>query len=296
MLRETLPKPIKIQTRLSEHLPRIHADPNQLHQALLNLAVNARDAMADRGVLTLGTDVVTGQTLRAKFPEAAGRRYVELCVADTGAGMDGETRRRIFEPFFTTKGSKGQGLGLAVVYGIVNAHRGWIDLETEKGKGTTFRLYIEAPETDVAEESSSSPESRRRDPRHVASSEKATGGRRTLLVVEDEEMLLQPIRDLLEENGYEVLTALDGKQAVERHAEHADRIDLVLLDLGLPRLGGWQAYLEMRGKNPGLRCIVASGNLGAEQRAAMMKAGVQVSVRKPYTGPQLLAAVRAALN
>ena len=105
--------------------------------------------MPQGGVLTLGTDLVTGETLRRKFPEASGRRYVELCVADTGKGMDDETRRRIFEPFFTTKGANGQGLGLAVVYGIVNAQRGWIDLETEAAKGTTFRLYIEVPDEDA---------------------------------------------------------------------------------------------------------------------------------------------------
>jgi two-component system cell cycle sensor histidine kinase/response regulator CckA len=295
MLRETFPKQVKISTKLTDHVPPIHADPNQIHQALLNLAVNARDAMPQGGVLTLGTDVVTGETLRAKFPEASGRRYVELCVADTGDGMDAETRRRIFEPFFSTKGTKGQGLGLAVVYGIVNAHRGWIDLETEKGKGTTFRLYIEVPDEESLE---SRPERRspRKDARQVTAPRRSAGVRRTLLVVEDEEMLLNPIRDLLEENGFDVLTAIDGKEAVQRHAQNADRIDLVLLDLGLPRLGGWQAYLAMREKNPDLRCIVASGNLDAEQRAAMMKAGVQVSVRKPYTGPQLLAAVRAALG
>ena len=298
MLHETFPKQIKVQIKLSEHLPRIHADPNQLHQALLNLAVNARDAMPNGGVLTLGTDVVTGETLRAKFPEASGRRYVELCVADTGDGMDGDTRRRIFEPFFSTKGAKGQGLGLAVVYGIVNAHRGWIDLETEVGKGTTFRLYIEVPDGDVADSSGTTGErkARRKDSRQVTASAKKAGERRTLLVVEDEEMLLNPIRDMLEENGYEVLTAADGHAAVALHADNAGRIDLVLLDLGLPRLGGWQAYLEMRKANPSLRCIVASGNLDAEQRAAMKKEGVDATVRKPYSSSQILQAVLTALD
>jgi PAS domain S-box-containing protein len=297
MLRETFPKQVKVATKLAHELPRLHADPNQLHQALLNLAVNARDAMTGGGVLTLGTDVVTGETLRAKFPEASGDLYVELCVADTGSGMDTETRRRIFEPFFTTKGAKGQGLGLAVVYGIVNSHRGWIDLETDAGKGTTFRLYFEVDEDieDRAPAASDVP-SRRKDARQITALATARSRGRTILVVEDEEMLLSPIRDLLEENGYEVLTASDGKEAVARHREHVGRIDLVLLDLGLPRLGGWQAYLEMRKANPKLRCIVASGNLDAEQRAAMMKAGVQASVRKPYTGPQILKAVQTILN
>ena len=299
MLRETFPKQIKVSTKLTHELPSIHADANQLHQALLNLAVNARDAMPQGGVLTLGTSVVTGETLRAKFPEASGGRYVELCVADTGAGMDLETRRRVFEPFFTTKGSRGQGLGLAVVYGVVNSHRGWIDLESEPGKGTTFRLYVEVPDGESASPARPSvgvPATRRRDSRHVTNPAPAEPGTRTILLVEDEEMLLNPIRDLLEENGYRVLTALDGREAVRQHARHTDQIDVVLLDLSLPRLGGWQAFLEMRELSPGLRCIVASGNLDVEQRKAMMKAGVQASIRKPYTGAEILKAVQTVLS
>jgi PAS domain S-box-containing protein len=297
MLRETFPKEVKVATKLRDELPLIHSDPNQLHQALLNLAVNARDAMPQGGVLTLGTDLVTGETLRRKFPEASGRRYVELCVADTGKGMDDETRRRIFEPFFTTKGPDGQGLGLAVVYGIVNAQRGWIDLETETAKGTTFRLYIDVPDVG-APDAAETPgrDARRKDSRQVTVSAKNTGERRTLLVVEDEEMLLNPIRDLLEENGFEVLTAADGREAVACYAQNAGRIDLVLLDLGLPRLGGWQAYLQMRKANPALRCIIASGNLDAEQRAAMQKEGVDATVRKPYTSSQILQAVLTTLG
>ena len=296
MLRETFPKQVKVQTKLAEKLPKVRADPNQLHQALLNLAVNARDAMPQGGVLTLGTDAVTGDTLQAKFPEATAPRYVELCVADTGAGMDAETRRRIFEPFFTTKGAKGQGLGLAVVYGIVNAHRGWIDLESEAGKGTTFRLYFAVSEPAEVAAGGAPAEGRRKEPRRVTApaTGKASerGTKRVLLFVEDEEMLLRPVRELLEENGYEVLTALDGVEAVRCFEQNADRISAVLLDLGLPRLGGWQAFLKMRERDPSLRCIVASGNLDAEQRSAMEKAGVHASVRKPYSGAQILKVVR----
>ncbi|MGE5414051.1 MAG: PAS domain S-box protein [Syntrophomonadaceae bacterium] len=296
MLRETFPKPLKVQTKLAEKVPKIHADPNQLHQALLNLAVNARDAMPEGGVLTLGTDSVTGETLRAKFPEAAAERYVELCVADTGGGMDAETRRRIFEPFFTTKGAKGQGLGLAVVYGIVNAHRGWIDLESEAGKGTTFRLYFAVSEPEVAVAGGTTGAGRRKEPRQLTASSKPKAPGGVLLVVEDEEMLLRPVRELLEENGYEVLTALDGVEAVRCFEANAGRISAVLLDLGLPRLGGWQAFLKMRERDPTLRCIVASGNLDPEQRIAMEKAGVQASVRKPYSSAQILKVVREALS
>ena len=232
MLRETLPKQVRVSTKLAEEVPRIHADPNQLHQAILNLAVNARDAMPQGGVLTLGTDVVSGETLRNKFPEAPDGTYVELCVSDTGAGMDVDTRRRIFEPFFTTKGTKGQGLGLAVVYGIVNSHRGYVDVESEVGKGTTFRIYIEVPELQPGVDDVASRARRKSSRRPTAAVKPITGERPTILLVEDEETLLAPIREFLEEEGFEVLTALDGVAAVRVHAENADRIQAVLLDLG----------------------------------------------------------------
>ena len=296
MLRETLPKQVRVATRLAEEVPRVHADPNQLHQAVLNLAVNARDAMPEGGVLTLGTDVVSGETLRNKFPEAPDGTYVELCVADTGSGMDSETRRRIFEPFFTTKGTKGQGLGLAVVYGIVNSHRGYVDVESEVGKGTTFRIYLEVPELPLGVAETRSPARRKSSRRPTAPAGAGSGARPTILLVEDEEALLGPIREFLEEEGFEVLTAVDGVAAVNVHAENVERIQAVLLDLGLPRLGGWEAFRKMRERDPNLRCIIASGNIEPEQRSAMEEAGVQASVRKPYGTSEILRVVRSVLE
>jgi two-component system CheB/CheR fusion protein len=301
MLRETLPKQTRVTTKLDEGLPRIHADPNQIHQAVLNLAVNARDAMPDGGTLTIGTDDVAVDVVRRKFPEVDGKRYVEICVADTGTGMDEETRRRIFEPFFSTKGSGGQGLGLAVVYGIVNGHRGVVDLESEPGKGTTFRLYF--PAMDGVGRASKDPESGETRRAPVPKDQRASDRVRmdstaaqTLLLVEDEEALLSPIQTILEEEGYSVLTASDGLEAVQKHAENAERIAAVLLDLSLPRLGGWQAFLKMRERNPQLRCVVASGNIGPEQRDAMRKQGVNVSIRKPYGSEEMLSALRKVLT
>jgi len=296
MLRETFPKQVRVSTKLAEEVPRVHADPNQLHQAVLNLAMNARDAMTQGGVLTLGTDVVSAETLRAKFPEAPDGSYAELCVADTGVGMDVDTRQRIFEPFFTTKGAKGQGLGLAVVYGIVNSHRGYVDVESEVGKGTTFRIYIQVPEGIANLADVASPARRKSSRRSTAPAKDASGKHATILFVEDEETLLSPIREFLEEEGFEVLTAVDGAQAVKVHAENADRIEVVLLDLGLPRLGGWEAFLRMRERQPGLRCIVASGDIATDQRGAMEAAGVRASVRKPYGMSEILRVVRNVLD
>jgi CheY-like chemotaxis protein len=298
MLRETFPRQIKVQTKLADNVPPIHADPNQLHQAILNLAFNARDAMPQGGVLTLGTDAVPGETVRTKFPEASAELYVEVCVNDNGEGMDAATRRRIFEPFFTTKGAKGQGLGHAVVYGNVNAHRGWIDLESESGKGTTFRLYfaVSGPPGPGGGTRAEGRKEKRQLTAPGKQKEKIKADGRVLLFVEDEEMLLAPVRSLLEENGYEVLTARDGLEAVRCFDQNAERISAVLLDLGLPRLGGWQAFLKMRERDPDVRCIVASGNLDVEQRSQMAKEGVHASVRKPYTGAQILKVVRSVVN
>jgi two-component system cell cycle sensor histidine kinase/response regulator CckA len=303
MLRETFPKQIRVSTKLSSEVPRIHADPNQVHQAVLNLAVNARDAMPDGGTLTLGTSSADGEDLQKRFPDAKAKQFVELCVADTGSGMDEDTRGRIFEPFFSTKGSGGQGLGLAVVYGIVNSHGGAIELDSEEGKGTTFRLFF--PALDGSEQTASDPDSgetrrRKSDSDELRASERirigeASEGAPTLLLVEDEESLLAPIQTLLEEEGYCVLTAADGVEAVETHARNADKIAAVLLDLSLPRLGGWQAFLKMRERDPQLRCIVASGNIDPEQRAAMKQQGVNVSIRKPYGSSEMLRAIRRVL-
>jgi CheY-like chemotaxis protein len=268
----------------------------------LNLAVNARDAMPEGGRLTVGSSLVDGEALRSRFPEAHEEKYVEVCIQDSGVGMDEETRSRIFEPFFTTKGTGGQGLGLAVVYGIINGHRGFIDVASAAGKGTTFRIYLPAsdhggpagdPEPAKRRRRSSDPAAERRGEERVRADAQAAP---TVLLVEDEEALLAPIRDLLEEEGYSVLTAVDGIEAVETHARHADRISAVLLDLSLPRLGGWQAFLKMRERDPKLRCIIASGNIDAEQRAAMNKLGVDVSIRKPYGSAEMLQAIRKVLS
>ena len=264
---------------------------------MLNLAVNARDAMADGGTLTLGTSRVLGRSPAGALSGSAGKEYVEICVSDTGTGMDEETRRRIFEPFFSTKGSGGQGMGLAVVYGIVNSHRGVVDVDSLPGKGTTFRLYIPASDGAAATRDPDSGEQVQLPEEHRGEERIRTApGTATLLLVEDEQALMAPVRALLEEEGYDVLTAHDGVEAVETHARHADRISAVLLDLSLPRLGGWQAFLKMRERDPQLRCIVASGNIDPDQRAAMKTQGVHVSIRKPYGSEEMLKAIRRVLS
>ena len=287
MISETFPKSIRIELDLVPALVPIRADPNQLHQALLNLCVNARDAMRDGGALKLTTAIASIDKLRTRFPVAREDRYVCVGVSDVGEGMDAATRSRIFEPFFSTKDAQnGSGLGLAVVYGIVNAHAGFIDVESEPAKGTAFSIYlpIRSPEEEKPE-----PEP---EPEEAGAHPPSSG---TILVVEDEEPLLDSMKALMESEGYRVLAAKDGVEAVELYRRHREEVAVVLADLGLPRLGGWEAFLEMKKMNPAVRAVFTSGTIESDQRAEMRKNGVEISVRKPFTETEMLGAVRRAL-
>jgi two-component system, chemotaxis family, CheB/CheR fusion protein len=287
MIGETFPKSIRVSLKLHPALPRISADPNQLHQALLNLAVNARDAMPNGGTLEIATDVTAVEQLRSRFPEAREERYVCVGVSDEGSGMDDETRTRIFEPFFTTKDSQqGSGLGLAVVYGVANSHEGFVDVTSEPGEGARFSIYlpVRAPDENRLEPK----------PEEAASVERA--GNETILVVEDEEMLLDSIKSLIESEGYRVLAAKDGVEAVEVYERHRGEVAVVFADLGLPRLGGWEAFLKMRRINPTVRAVFASATIESRQRAEMRRQGVEICVRKPFTATEMLGAIRRALR
>jgi len=296
MVRETFPKDIELSVELEPEVPSIHGDFNQIHQAILNLAVNARDAMSKGGRLTLRTERVSSESLRRRHLEPKADQYVGVEVTDTGEGMAEETRRRAFEPFFTTKqASSGSGLGLAVVYGIVNSHHGLIDLESGVGKGTSFRLYFEVPrEHDrPAEPRPGNGKRRAQRPDRLRARHSANG--QALLLVEDEEMLLAPMKSLLEEEGFEILTARDGIEAIETYAANQERISAVVMDLGLPRMNGWDAFLRMRDRDPLVRCVIASGNIDAERRKQIEREGVR-SLRKPYSQRELLEALRALLK
>ncbi|HEY3174116.1 MAG TPA: PAS domain S-box protein, partial [Thermoanaerobaculia bacterium] len=286
MISETFPKSIAVSLDLEERLPRIPADPSQLHQALLNLSVNARDAMPDGGQLQFQTRIAAGEKLMERFPDAFENQYVCVAVADTGAGIDPETRSHIFEPFFTTKGKEsGSGLGLSVVYGVANSHGGFVDVVSESGKGSTFSLYL--PVRPLEENRDDL------DRKELAAED---GHSETILVVEDEELLLDSMKSLIESAGYQVLTAKDGVEAVEIYERHSDEVAVVFADLVLPRLGGWEAFLEMKKINPQVRAILTSGTLEQSLRAEMRREGVSASIRKPYTAVEMLGVIRRVLR
>jgi PAS domain S-box-containing protein len=286
MILETFPKILTYSQNLDKDIQFIHADRSQLHQALLNLCVNARDAMPNGGVLTINTRLMSSISLRDQHPNVAASGYVCIEVSDTGEGMTSETQKRIFEPFFTTKGiGKGTGLGLAVVFGVVQTHKGFIDVDSEIGKGTTFHLYL--PALQVA------------GPISVEAEEmlaELPGGTETLLVVEDEEMLMMSLRTLLVEKGYTVISASDGLEAVNIYKEQKKPIALVLTDLGLPKMSGMEECAQIKKLNPSARMIIATGYLAPGMKSEFLKAGIQHFLYKPYDLKQVLKVIREVLD
>jgi len=285
MLEATFPKTINFILQLQPGLPLAKADRSQVHQVLLNLCVNARDAMPHGGTLTLATGVTSGDELRVSFGGVNAERYVFVRVTDTGTGISKRVKPHIFEPFYSTKErGKGTGLGLSVVYGVVNNHRGFVQVDSEPGHGTTFSIYLPLGSTTEP----ASADGRSAGPEHDPA--------RTVMLVEDEEMLRELGVMLLEGDGYRVLAAKDGVEAVEMFEAHADEIGLVVCDLGLPRLGGRDVFLRMKEIKPSVRTIVASGYLEPNLRTEILRAGVIDTVQKPYDFRELIERIRSIIG
>ena len=286
MLQATFPKMIAFDLRLDPMLPHIRADRSQIHQVLLNLSVNARDAMPNGGSITFETSLTPGSEVSEYFTGAELERYACIRVRDTGAGMSRQVKSHIFEPFYTTKErGKGTGLGLSVVYGVVNSHRGFVQVESEPNKGTTFSIYL--PVEHVLEDFSEN---------GAEQLAQRTSTAQTILLVEDEEMLRELGVTILEGEGYHVLAAKDGVEAVDLFQANSDNIGLVVCDLGLPRLGGRDAFMRMKEQKPGVRAIVASGYLEPNLRSEMLKAGVIDTIQKPYDFREMLEKIRSIIG
>jgi PAS domain S-box-containing protein len=288
LLSETFSKAIVITLDLERGLPAIRGDENQLHQALLNLCVNARDAMPKGGRISLKTATVSGEELWHRQPEAVANSYAVVSVSDSGSGMDEAIRRRIFEPFFTTKPvGEGSGLGLAVVYGIVKNHAGFIEVESRIGRGTTFSIYLPIPAATSEQISERGPSDK---------SPKPEGRGETILFVDDEERQLNIMRRFLESEGYRVLVARDGLEALEIFKRHKEEIAVAVLDLGLPRLGGWPAFQQMREIRPGLKVIVASGFVSTDVEAELAQGKLGGIIAKPYQLDDVLEKLSQAIH
>jgi CheY-like chemotaxis protein len=267
-------------------LGQVKADPGQLEQVLMNLAVNSRDAMPDGGKLIIRTENAEIDTAFAReHPGSIPGKYVILVVADTGTGMDPETQAQIFEPFFTTKGrDKGTGLGLATVYGVVKQSNGYIDVESVKGKGSVFTIYLPRVEEESIAMHKSSPE-----PMTMRGSE-------TILLVEDSEPLRRLAELFLKENGYHVLVAADGSEAQQVAAQISSPIQLLLTDVVMPGINGRVLAERLAPGQPGMRVLYMSGytdNFIAGH--GVLEQGVQL-LHKPFTEEALTRKIREVLD
>lgn len=286
LLFRTIPKMIEIELNLAEDLVRVNADPVQMEQILMNLAVNARDAMSEEGKLTIETrNVVLDDEYCSTHLSAKPGKYALLTVSDNGVGMDKETLDRIFEPFFTTKDlGQGTGLGLAVVYGIVEQHGGHVTCYSEKGAGTTFSIYLPG----ISEEADAS--------QRTAETLMPRGGTETILVVDDEELIRDFAERVLQHAGYSVLTATNGREALEVYTRAPGMIDMVLLDLVMPEMGGRQCLEELLHMNPQVKVLIGSGYWGNDHGKDRIEAAAAGFVEKPYKSKELLKTVREVLD
>jgi PAS domain S-box-containing protein len=294
LMRSTLDRRIEVEVRPEAELALVQGDGNQLHQVIVNLMINARDAVMTRigAEKAAGTYRITVATRHAELDSAAARtrggidpgRYVVLAVQDTGCGMDRETRQHLFEPFFTTKAEgQGTGLGMATVYSIVRQHRGWIDLASRERDGTTIEIYL--PEAAAAE------------PEPVASGvPEVRSGHETVLLVDDEAMIRDLGRRVLERAGYEVVTACDGREALQVLSERPDGVGLMILDMSMPGLSGHDVLVKLRESRSALRVIIASGEPQQCDTREAKEAGVCGFLAKPFRLGDLTDSVREVLD
>ncbi|MBI3416338.1 MAG: PAS domain S-box protein [Verrucomicrobia bacterium] len=287
MLGRVIGENIELQLSFQAGLPAVFADPGMVEQVVLNIAVNARDAMPDGGRLTFSTAAMEFDEASArKNADARPGKFVCLRITDTGCGMDLKTRQRIFEPFFTTKEvGKGTGLGLATVYGIVKQHQGWIDVQSQPGLGTTFLVFL--PEH----------AGQQKPTRNASSGTSVRGGNETILVVEDEPALCGLVETILLRCGYQVLTAADGVEALALWPQHRDRIDLLLTDMIMPNgVSGRDLATQVQSDRPDLKIIFTSG-YSAEMLGNnfVLEPGTHF-LQKPYEPALLAKAVRNCLD
>jgi PAS domain S-box-containing protein len=283
LLSETFPRKVTLSLHLSDNVPLLLADQNQLQQVVLNLCVNARDAMKEGGTITLSTTLVGGDTLTQHDADRT-KKYLQLIVRDTGVGIPPEVKARIFEPFFTTKkGNEGTGLGLAVVYGIVASHRGFIEVDSIPGTGSAFTILLPVDATGAM-------------PAKPTEANAFPDGTESLLIVDDEDAIRYVLRTALTRKGYTVLSASNGLEAIEILANPVHTIDAVLLDINMPGASGVDVVRSLRVHRPELPVIILSGHISAETRNILEELGQTDFVAKPYHLDEIGRRIRAILG
>ncbi len=267
-------KEIQVHTNLYEAIWTVEVDRGQIEQVLLNLYVNAWQAMLDGGDLYLNTENVMLDRSYVKPYKVVPGRYVKISVSDTGVGIDKETQERIFEPFFTTKEmGRGTGLGLASVYGIIKSHGGYINVYSELDQGTTFTIYLPASGKEAVE-----------DAEVTADIIKGSG---TILLIDDEKMILEVGRELLEELGYTVLPAMSGQEAIDVFQKEQDKIDLIIMDMIMPGMSGSETFDRLKEINPDVKILLSSGYSVDGQASKILRRGCDGFIQKPFNMNQL---------
>jgi signal transduction histidine kinase/ActR/RegA family two-component response regulator len=287
VLKRTIDRLIQIQVSIPDDVaPVVNGDATLLMQCLMNLCLNARDAMPGGGTLTISMEkaVFGPDAVEPRKPGA----FVRISVTDTGAGMEREVLSRLFEPYFTTKEfGQGGGLGLAITNSIVRDHGGWMEVESEPGKGSRFDAYFAAL-NQPAEESKPAP---------IPVSENQTlEGKETILLVDDEELVRLVARAVLGYRGYHIMEAIHGLDAVEKYRANADKIDLVLMDLHMPRMNGWDALARIRELDPSAQVIMLSGGSTDDLPDSLKQLGAAAILQKPFENIELVELVRRTLD
>jgi len=287
LLERTIPKMIRIELLLDKELPQVKADSGQIEQVLMNIGINARQAMPEGGRLEYRTENVRltkeSTDLVDELPPG---RYVKLSIRDTGQGIEPECLEYIFDPFFTTREvGQGTGLGLSMAYGIIKNHGGLITCQSKPGEGTTFEIYLPALVVEDPADSESEPDM-----------DAACEGSETVLIVDDDEAVVNLACSILKRYGYRTVTACDGESAVKTYQDEAERLDLVILDLNMPGMGGHKCLEELKNLDPDLRVIIASGYPPDDETQQILEGLRGGFVAKPYRIDELIGQVRTVLD
>ncbi len=284
VIKETFPKSIEVDCETSRNLWTVSGDATQLHQVLMNLCVNARDAMPNGGTLTISAqNFIVDEHYAKMHIDAKIGSYLVVVVADTGIGITHEVLDRIFEPFFTTKElGKGTGLGLSTVLGIVKSHAGFINVYSEVGKGSRFEVYLPAQET------TETPEEKELELPH--------GSGELVLIIDDEPSIREITKTSLEAYNYKAITASDGIEAIALYAEYRDKISIVLTDMLMPSMDGITTIRTLHKINPNVKIIAISGLATSDKMNAAYELGIKAFLSKPYTAKQLLETINTVKN
>ncbi len=288
ILHHTIDKKISFEKEIHAEYAFIKGDPLQIQNAVLNLAINARDAMPDGGTVTFKTDLVQLDDSDSKLQsqKLSPGTYLKLSVSDTGTGIEQNIKNKIFDPFFTTKEmGKGTGLGLASVYGTIKNHHGFIEVESEINKGTTFTLYI--PATGNPSE---------KEEKAVSTDTVAASSTVNILVIDDEEFIRDMVEEMLTDAGYTVATAMNGRKGLEYYQSNHQSIDVIILDVVMPEMNGYDCFKELKKIDPQVRVIVSSGYSIDSEASKILSEGALEFIQKPYSRENFITVIEQALR